>query len=99
MLIRKVAIPWVNGLCGLLPAIEAFADVYVPETAGLPISRCLGPAAPRSVHKTHSWNPPLKFSSSAQPVEAGPRSVKEPSRSTLRRFADEGAMRSGGHSR
>jgi hypothetical protein len=40
MLIRKVAIPWVNGLCGLLPAIEAFADAYVPETAGLPISRC-----------------------------------------------------------
>src|SRR5450755_2275411 len=50
--------------------------------------RCWGPEPPRSVHKTHRKYPPLKLSFSAQPVEAGPRSVNEPPRATLRRFAE-----------
>src|SRR4051812_34206072 len=85
---KKTAVPAVNGLCGLFPAIEALADVYLPVVElGSPSRSRFGPIAPWSLHNAHN----RKFSllvSSAQPVAPGPKSVNLPALPTLRMLAE-----------
>src|SRR5262249_62374836 len=76
----KVTVPARNGLCGLLPAMEALALEYTLEAFGLPIIVWAGvlaaPASPVSSHVLPAV--------SAQPVLTDMPSVNVPPLATVR---------------